>query len=172
MVCLLVQFNQKVFEGHNFIYTKNLTETTLFSLIWQQMALYNYWHVHVSLHMCIHTYTIKKHIAFQIMRPQKSLGSKSMMLFSLKIHLKYKCKILERFSQWEILCRREIKSISRIFFCLLLAFHVIKVTFLENKWIALYGWKKDIHRSGVFLQTPHWSICSVFTIDPKKYLTC
>jgi len=48
VLCLLVQLNQKVFEGHNnFINPKNLTETTPCSLIRQQMALYNYWYVHV-----------------------------------------------------------------------------------------------------------------------------
>lgn len=40
LLCLVVQFNQKTFQEHSiFIDPKNLTETTLFSLIWQQMAL-------------------------------------------------------------------------------------------------------------------------------------
>lgn len=40
VLCLVVQFNQKSFQGRSyFIDPKNLTETTLFSPVWQQMAL-------------------------------------------------------------------------------------------------------------------------------------
>lgn len=114
VLCLLMQLNQKVFEGHNdFIDLKNFTETIYLVLCdsrWHCITIGMY--MYDCTYVYMHTQS-KKHIAFQIMRPQKSLGSKSMILFSLKIHLNYKmslCKILESFSQWKILYRREIKS--------------------------------------------------------------